>query len=243
MIETIRVRLINPVRDKLLSLGKQKVYVFGDSHTEVFEYLNVKRKVKIFFDITWVGGATALGLRNPNSKTNALKTFKSKILKIKSKDRPMIFQLGEVDTGFVMWYRAMKYEEKIEVQLEDTIKVYFEFLDWTKDLGFKDIIVVSSPLPTIKDNQEWGEVANLRKAVKASQVERTNLTFEYNNRLKEECVKRGFTFLDCDEHLTNKQTSLIDNKFLNKDVNNHHLDLNEYSNIIKEQLAKQCHIF
>lgn len=213
-----------------------KYFVFGDSHVEVFQYIE-RKKIKPFhqFDVTLVGGATAQGMRNPNSKTNALQIFTEKIEKLLVTDR-LIFQLGEVDTGFVMWYRAIKYNESIEKQLAETIKIYFAFIDKLLIKGFKKITLISAPLPTIEDNQEWGEVANARKEVKASKKERTDLTLKYNNILKENCNKRGIKFIDCSDELIDKTTGYINLKFKNKDPLNHHLDLYEYSKIILKKL-------
>ncbi len=214
------------------------IYVFGDSHAFVFPYINKRYPFySYYFDTTAITGATAVGMRNPNSKTNALPIFQNKISSIKDKSSTLLFLLGEIDTGFVIWYRADKYNESVDKQLEESINAYQKFLLAIQNQGFKNIIIQSAPLPTIKDNQTWGKIANLRKEVNANQIERTQLTLEYNKRLKNIAKQNGYHFLDLDQYLLNKNSSLIDNKYLNKDANDHHLDNKAYSNIIIKQIS------
>ena len=58
-------------------LFKETIYVLGDSHCSVFEHFNQDRFLRAKFKIKPVPGATALGLANPNSVTNALNEFRS----------------------------------------------------------------------------------------------------------------------------------------------------------------------
>ena len=84
------------------------ILVFGDSHSMVFRYCNNKQN-KFKFHVCEVGGATALGLVNPNSKTNALPIFSNKIRNSNSKMFKKVFlMLGEVDCGFVIWVCSKK---------------------------------------------------------------------------------------------------------------------------------------
>lgn len=210
-------------------MGKRTAYVFSDSHGLVFDHLNVRHPFsKLHFDVTEVSGATAQGLVNPNAQTNSLEIFQSKIDTISDKNAPLLFLLGEVDTGFVIWYRAQKYGETIESQLDRSIRNYFSFLRGVQQQGFHNIVIVSAPLPTIRDNQTWGQIANLRKEVKATQRERTELTLKYNARLRDLCLTHGFSFLDCDEQLLDTRTGIVKETFLNSDRNNHHLDNDQY---------------
>ena len=80
----------------------RNLFCFGDSHVSVFNYIDdqkVLKNTKIF--VTMVPGATALGMVNPNSKTNALNIFYSNLVDI-PKDSSLLFMLGEVDCGFVI---------------------------------------------------------------------------------------------------------------------------------------------
>ena len=228
------LKLLKRIRRKLF---QQQVYVFGDSHTEVFEHMNKKNPFyKFRFQVTKVGGATAQGMRNPNSKTNALQIFLEKTNQIKSKKSPIFLLLGEVDTGFVIWYRAQKYNESVESQLLGSIEAYFEFIEQLRAKGFNNITVFSAGLPTIEDGQTWGEIANARREITATKKERTELTLRYNNMLKEECRKRGVQYIGYDNDLMDPKTGMVLDRYKNTDPNNHHLDVDLYADLIFSKL-------
>lgn len=46
------------------------------------------------------------------------------------------------------------------------------------------IVSTGAILPTIKDNQNWGNIASKRNEIKATKKERASFTIEYNKRLK-----------------------------------------------------------
>jgi tetratricopeptide (TPR) repeat protein len=152
--------------------NKSKLLVLGDSHTETFK-CNALQKCfpKYYFNVVAVGGATVSGLQNPNSKTQALPIFEKNIAEFKP--NKIIIQLGEVDTGFVIWYRAEKYKVSVDEMLIKTIDSYTNLLSSLKSKA--DVICIGTVLPTIKDGQDWGEIANARKEIKATQRERTSI--------------------------------------------------------------------
>lgn len=102
-----------------------------------------------------VPGATAVGLRNPNSSTNAIEIFKSRSLPAKFEFLPAL-QLGEIDCGFVIWYRSEKYGESIQKQLDESVKAYFNFVETLLDGGYPRVVITAATLPTIRDGQDWG---------------------------------------------------------------------------------------
>ena len=53
--------------------------------------------------------------------------------------------------------------------------------------------------------------------VKATQLERTNLTLIYNDTLKETSDKLGYNYIDITEDTINEDTQLIDDDYLNED--------------------------
>ena len=58
-----------------------KILVLGDSHSEVFRFIDTEDKDYFFPYICTVAGATAQGAVNMNSKTNALRVFNEVIQK------------------------------------------------------------------------------------------------------------------------------------------------------------------
>jgi len=65
--------------DFLDFFAKKSIMVLGDSHAQIFMFPLFKIFFPLIkFDVCSVGGATASGLENPNSKTQAYKNFKKK---------------------------------------------------------------------------------------------------------------------------------------------------------------------
>jgi hypothetical protein len=170
-----------------------------------------------------VAGATAVGLRNPQAKTNALQIF-SDYLRKWPPESVVIVHLGEVDCGFVIWYRNQKYRDGIERQLDDSIAAYFSFVDDAIARGYRNVVITGATVPTIQDDQDWGEVAHARREVTASLAQRTALTFRYNARLKEQAEARGLPFVDISSEIVDAETGVVKPAFRNANPLDHHLD-------------------
>ena len=117
---------------------------------------------KIIPKIKVVHGATASGLSNPNSKTKAIVNFKYYIKKEVKKNDYVLFQLGEVDCGFTIWFRSIKHNISIEEQTDLAINNYTSLINETKNFTKNKIIICSAVLPTIK-MVLYREVTNLRE--------------------------------------------------------------------------------
>ena len=159
----------------------KKIIVCGDSHTRVFRFMNNKQNI-FHFDVCEFGGATAQGMVNPNSKTNALPIFINKIKKSKKEDK-IIIMLGEVDCGFVIWVRSKRYNISVDKQTENSTENLFKFIEKIINnfsYSKEDIIVTGSILPTIKDSTNKKYLNGARCEVDVSQKIRTAKTLEYN---------------------------------------------------------------
>lgn len=204
-----------------------KILCCGDSHVNVFNYCNNELK-NVFFEVCEVGGATAQGLVNPNSKTNALPIFEKKINDTKM-DK-LLIMLGEVDCGFVIWVRSKRYNISVDDQINNSINNLFFFiqkiLDNNKYLSNKDIIVVGAILPTIKDSTNKKFLGGARSEVDISQIERTKKTIEYNNLLKNNCNVFGYNYIDITEYIISNE-GIVKDYYLNNNPYDHHLDSNK----------------
>lgn len=209
----------------------------GDSHTRIFHFINKISTTKEKFIVKLVMGATALGLVNPNSISNALLEYREFLKKVNKKSK-IIFLLGEVDAGFLIWHRSEKKGLGIDDQLHESLNNYISFIKECILAGYKNIYVLSIPLPTISDGQNWGEIANKRKEVKASQLERTSLTLKYNNLLKDSLKKLNVQFIEMDNDLLSPQNGLIKDEFINKNKLDHHLERKLYADIIQKALQQ-----
>ncbi len=214
---------------------EESALVMGDSHMEVFNSLHMKYLLpKIRFDVCAVKGATASGLENPNSKTQTYQQFRTKLDHIRKNER-IIINLGEVDMGFVIWYRVQKYNEKLNVMFDYAVKNYCKFIKEITNTSDKTPIVISVPLPTICDDSCCGEVGNLRKDINASQIERTNITLEFNKAIKNYCKRLSVHYIDLDKDSMN-QNGLVKAQLLNRDRGDHHYDAVKYSRLIHNYL-------
>lgn len=213
---------------------KKKILVLGDSHAEIFDNPLISKKFcKYKLRNCSVPGATVSGLSNPNSKTQALPLFEAAY----KETRPdyTIFLLGEVDVGFVLWYRAEKYNISVRKLLYNTIENYQALVLST--LGVEGTIIISAPLPTIKDNQSWGEVANARKEIKKSQKERTALTLEFNRIMSEWAFSQNIDFINLDTESLGTN-GLVSEYLLNANQFDHHYDPDAYAQMLREYLYK-----
>jgi hypothetical protein len=205
--------------------------VLGDSHSNVFNYCNHMQS-NIHFEVVIVGGATAQGSVNPNSNTNALSIFKEKLNNINPDNyKYIIINLGEVDCGFVIWYRKNKYNIGIEEQLKITTDNLFNFIKLEIHTYFESskIIINGSVLPTIKDNTDKKYLTGARSEIDASQMDRTDLTIKYNDILKNYSLSNEYNYMDITKYIIDNETKVVNAYFLNTDIFNHHLnDENTY---------------
>ena len=216
----------------------RKIHFIGDSHTEVFwsmefspwYFWKLTPKIKV------VHGATATGLANPNSKTQALTIFENHLKEKVNKDDYVVFQLGEVDCGFAIWYRSEKHGLSVQKQTKLAIDNYSSLIKKSSSINGKKTIICSAVLPTLHDGNDYGEVANLRKKIKATIKERTQLTLDFNRALKQLAKENRLGFIDLDQSLLNKKTGVIHSKFLHKDCTNHHLNPSKLAKIISKEL-------
>lgn len=219
-------------RFKRIVFGKKNVLIIGDSHAGVFDHEGFKSRFPDYeFTVVSVGGATISGLDNPNSKTQAMPIFRKFYYNLKPD--LVITQIGEVDTGFVLWYKAERSGSPVELLLEQAMTNYEKML---KEFSVPDqTIVVSAPLPTIKGGQALGEVANARKSISATQKSRINLTLDFNQKLHHLCDSLGCHFVNLDKDSPNEKGNVREN-LLSTDPCYHHYDSGQYREMLLEHI-------
>lgn len=198
------------------------LYFVGDSHVQSFEIAAALGLLRHPARFLIVPGATAVGLRNPESQTQALAQFRQGLLPARPGVVPVI-QLGEVDCGFVMWWRAQTHGECLEAQLQASLAAYTGFVDSLLEVGYSHLVLTGAVLPTIRDGQQWGRVARARHAVTASQRDRTDLTIRYNQALAAMAAERGILYTDISAHVLDPETGLLADPFRNTTPGDHHL--------------------
>lgn len=220
-------------------LHKQTVlHCIGDSHVQNFEYL-LREYLLPRTDMRFcvVQGATNMGLANPHSQTQAMPIFMDYLNKVAPKDR-VVFCLGEVDCGFVIWYRADKHGTSVQEQFDLSLNNYFGLIDvYLEKIPPANVIVCSVPLPTISDHHlVKGEVANKRLGISATQKQRTDLTIEYNDKLSQFCARRGIHYMDLQQETLDQQTGVVSVDFLNDNLLDHHLEPKKIAGLMTSKL-------
>ncbi|OYD81040.1 hypothetical protein [Azospirillum brasilense] len=198
-------------------------YFIGDSHVQSFEVAAALRLLNRKARCLLVPGATSIGLRNPESQTHAVALFKEALLPALADAIPVI-QLGEVDCGFVIWWRAQKHGDCVERQLADSVAACAAFVDDLLDAGYPTLVLTGAVLPTIRDGQSRGKVARARHEVTATLRQRTELTHRYNARLRHEAEARGLPFVDITPRITDPESGLVAEEFRNRNPRDHHLE-------------------
>lgn len=210
----------------------REILVLGDSHTPIFSHPSFKKCFPEFsFNVVSVIGATASGLENPNTKTQAYPILKEALER--STAEKVIVMLGEVDTGFVIWYRTQKYKESLTAMTDRAISSYSKFL--FEVASRFNLVCLSTPLPTIHDGNDWGDVANARREVTATQLDRTNLTLEFNKKMQAICEQHHISYIMLDDACVG-ENGMIKKTFLNRNPNDHHYDSDAYSDLLIERL-------
>jgi len=211
-----------------------EILVLGDSHASVFSNKKFKSLLPgYFFNVVKVAGATVSGLKNPNPKTKALPIFMHGIKH--SKAAITILLIGEVDTGFVIWYRAEKNNISVTKALDKAIENYQKLI---KEVSKKSrVICISTPLPTIQDGYNCGDVANARNDVNATQLQRTELTVQFNKIMQKFCERNGYVYLSFDEESVG-ENGLVVPYLLNSDPTDHHYDMEKYADMIINKLKR-----
>lgn len=118
--------------------------------------------------------------------------------------------------------------------MDKAITSYSKFLT-ELSIGF-EVVCISTPLPTIQDGNDWGDIANARREVTASQVERTALTLEFNRIMQQFCAQNDIRYLMLDTESLGED-GIVKTELLNNDRSNHHYDQDRYADLLIKGLA------
>jgi len=218
--------------------GAPTLHVVGDSHVRTFMYIRKKQLLKrTRIRFCMVVGATAMGVINPNSKTQAGSTFTDYLQKV-PRDQPVITMLGEVDCGFIIWHRSQNMGESVGDQIKKSIAGYRIFLKKIKEMGFKRIMVSSAPLPTVRDYQDGYDIRNLRGEVTATLAERMELTLKFNRKMKAICERDRLTYLDLATPILDVKRNEVKKEYLHPEKVDHHLYPPAFSKVVLKELEK-----
>jgi hypothetical protein len=236
-LATSRQRLRALQRRVMLSMARRRhhVLVLGDSHAQVFE--SWRFALPVHFDVESVNGATLSGLQNPNSVTRAGSIFEQRLALAAECRRPpvaVIVLLGEVDCGFVIWWSHEQRGLPLDEGLDRAVAGCVLLLERARRVA--PVIVISAPLPTLGSNADFGDDANLRREIKASQEERTALVREFNARVQEASEAIGATYLNLDP-MSLGSNGLVSPLLALQNQLDHHYDAVVYGRLLEASLC------
>jgi hypothetical protein len=211
---------------------KKTVLVLGDSHVNLFKLARWQKATPAFdWQITEVVGATLSGLQNPRSKTQAGNILKKALTEQTAE--VIVLCLGEVDTGFVIWFRSERDGIDIRQSAQRAIENYCSLI---KECSSKaKVVVLSAPLPTLLDGSLISSIAQDRSSVKASQMERTELTCWFNNQIETWCKQQDIHYVNLDNG-SKGQDGLVSESLRHPDPKNHHYNPKHYQKLLLENL-------
>ena len=219
-------------------MGQRHVVVLGDSHAAVFDEIARRRLLPgTSMTVAAVGGATARGLANPNSSTDALARFAATLQAVPRSRRTLVM-LGEVDCGFLCWYLAALEHTTVDAQLQISWQRHRRYLEGLLADGRRHLGMVSVVPPTVDDYTTWTGLDNARREVTASIEARTATTLAYNAELRAWAQRQGCAYLDLDPTLVDPITGILRDEFRNPDAADHHLNPGPLATLVARRFAE-----
>ena len=212
------------------STGRAHAIFIGDCHLRVIHRAVQTGEATTLIPHAWcdpciVGGATAHGLANPNSESQAGNIFRRRI-EFAEKWQHLVFMLGEADTGFMIWYRTHQLGESI-AKLGESLDPYLAFLREVHEQGFEKMIVLSSPATP-------GHRRIRRQKFEVTQEDRTELTMRWNQELADRAGDM-YTYVDVTTPTLDPATGLVKPEYIDPHDQDHLLS-EPYGLVIAEQL-------
>ena len=218
----------------ILKRVRMPVYCLGDSHIGIFDDDRLRRALPFaHFHTVSVEGATASGLPNPNSQSQAGVIFDDTLGRMEATAR-IIVCLGEVDAGFVIWLRTKSAPTTLLRSFRNAVKNYQTFL--TRLAAARRVIVVSAPLPTIRDGDRTSIVGNLRRELNVSQRDRTRLTLLFNRVMQRFCAARKIIYLPLDAASLDAASGVVAERLRHPSATNHHYCSEAYAALLAQHL-------
>jgi hypothetical protein len=219
-------------------MGGRKILGLCDSHGGVLEYIHdhgLLRPHLINCEI--VGGATAYGLNNDASITQAFNKFARTVGRFADYDTVLVM-LGEVDCCVSMWNRAERRQEPVFEQIGPALAGIQRLVDWLRAQGKRDIVILGSILPTVADDERGLQLDAMRRAIGAGQRQRTELVLEFNARLRELAQRNGLPYIDVTAETVDRASGLVDPAYLIGGTVDHHLSQEKSAPLWAAQLRR-----
>jgi len=204
-------------------LRGHRILILGDSHAGVFEYIFDKDLLAPhLLNAEIVGGATAGGLSNDHSVTAAFAKYQQSLSRFADYD-VVVVMLGEVDCSFALWNRAKQRNESVFAQIPRAMQGIARLLDWAGEhYPQRRFVLAGTILPTIKDDEIDLQYYELRRSVRATQRERSDLVLAFNEAVRQLAGERGLPYLDISSQTIDANTGVVRDEFLVQEKLDHH---------------------
>lgn len=197
--------------------GGRNILVLGDSHCGVFEYCFDRGLLAPhWLNCEIVAGATAWGLNNDHSATQAWQKFDHALQRFADCD-VVVIMLGECDCSFALWKKAECLDVPPEILLDYAlggIRRLVQRVHEDSPARPRKIILVGAILPTVNDGAVSTQENLLRRTVNALQVERTRLVLSYNEKLCQLAESLGVAYFDLSLQTMDPERRLVDERFV-----------------------------
>jgi len=195
------------------------IKAIGDSHTSIFDAYTGSDYI---FEQTRVHGATARGAINPKTKTDSLRIFKEGLSGTIA--NRVIIGLGEVDCGYIIWYKNKHDGISLEDGIKQSMDGLFTFVKQEVEKIYQpsQIILMASIPPTIEDNTDPRFLEGRRSDVNPTLKQRADLTRDWNRLLEKRCKDEGYRCMNINNYIIDSNDR-VKNTYRNNNPWDHHL--------------------
>ncbi len=221
-----------PVASLASLLGFRVIHCLGDSHIEVFWQVRLPRT---HFRVVSVGGATALGIANPHSRTNALLIFRT-VLKTLPSRSDVVVMLGEVDSACLLFLFS-KRGQSVDELFERSLNNLCGFVQEVQAQGHR-AIAIAVPPQIVEDYANWKNPDSLRLQVQESWDERMRITRLYNERLQAWAAENDCPVVNVESDVIDPVTSRVAAEFRRADPDDIHYADDRLGPLLGQRLSE-----
>jgi hypothetical protein len=228
-----------PAAVALRAVGMRTLVCLGDSHLRPVRILRRERMLpRTAIQLVVVSGASATGIGNLDSETQALRRFRAATARL-GRASTVLVSLGEVDVGFLAFARVQGRGGSVRAHADVAFEGYVGFLEAEILRRGARLLVLSVTPPTVQDYSTWTDQQNARRHLEASWAERAELTGEWNDRLGSWCEANGAVWLDMTPHVTEPGTMQVRPEWLNPGPDEQHLHPHRQAALLAKLLREQ----